>query len=227
MYVSWPCPLPDGRSGEESALRFDAGRASCVLVLPALFDEANKMRHLTVETMRLLDAAGIDSVLPDLPGCNESRVPMEQQSLAGWRAAAKAAAEHFEVTHVLAIRGGALIAPDTLPGWTYAPVKSQNILRGLIRARVVAAREAGRNETSDGLMEQARTDGIELAGWQLGPVLARELEADDSLSTSHHAIITTQMAGGSPLWLRAEPDHDAGQAQALASLAAAGIEAGA
>ena len=226
MYVNWPCPLPDGRSGEESALCFDAGRANRVLILPALFDEANKMRHLTVEVMRLLDAAGIDSVLPDLPGCNESRAPMEQQSLAGWRASAQAAAEYFHTSHVVAIRGGGLIAPGALPGWLYAPIKPRNILRALIRARIITAREAGRNETSDGLMERARNDGIELAGWRLGPTFIQELEADSNSSISHHDVITAEMAGGAPLWLRAEPDYDAEQAQALTALIITGIITG-
>ena len=217
MYVNWPCPLPNGRSGNESALRFDAGGAARVLILPALFDEANKMRHTIVEVMRKLDAAKIGSVLPDLPGCNESAVPLEQQSLTSWRTATQAAAEHFETTHVLAIRGGALIAPVGRPGWTYAPVKAPSILRALIRARVVAAREAGRNETSDALMDQARELGIELAGWQLGASLIQELEADNSPGSSSLDPITAEMVGGSPLWLRAEPGFDEGQAEALAA----------
>lgn len=217
MYFSWPCPLPSGRSAEESALRFDADGANRVLILPALFDEANKMRHMTVEIMRRLGAAGIGSVLPDLPGCNESSVPIEQQSLTSWRAAAQAAADHFEATHVLAIRGGALIAPSNLPGWIYAPAKAQGVLRALVRSRVVATREAGRNETSDTLMDQARVKGIELAGWQLGAALVQELEANDSLGDSRHDVITAEMAGGSPLWLRAEPGFDAEQAEALAA----------
>ena len=66
-----------------------------MLILPALFDEANKLRHFTVEVMRRLDAAGIDSFLPDLPGCNESRAPLETQTLTGWREAAEAAAGLF------------------------------------------------------------------------------------------------------------------------------------
>jgi hypothetical protein len=43
-----------------------------LLIVPALFDEGNRMRRLTVEVMRRLAASGIASVLPDLPGLQES-----------------------------------------------------------------------------------------------------------------------------------------------------------
>ena len=52
-------PSPDG---DEYALAFDRGRAQRLLVLPALFDEANKLRHFTVEVLRRLDVSGIDAV---------------------------------------------------------------------------------------------------------------------------------------------------------------------
>jgi hypothetical protein len=64
-----------------------------------------------------LDGAGIDSVLPDLAGCNESRQPLEVQTPALWHAAMTSAAAHFRATHVLDIRGGALLTPQGLPAW--------------------------------------------------------------------------------------------------------------
>jgi len=99
MIAAWPCP-----GGEEYALAFDRNRPKRVLVLPAWFDEGNKLRHFTVEVMRRLDGAGVDSFLPDLPGCNESLAPLEQQTLQSWRAEAAEAAWFFSATHVLAIR---------------------------------------------------------------------------------------------------------------------------
>ena len=109
MIAAWPAP-----DGEEYALAFDRGREHRLLILPALFDEANKLRHFTVEVMRGLDRAGLDCFLPDLPGCNESLAPLDGQTLVGWREAAGAAAEHHRATHVLTIRGGGLCAPE---GW--------------------------------------------------------------------------------------------------------------
>ena len=107
--------------GEEMALCFDDFRRWRLLIVPALFDESNRMRRFTVEVMRRLDAAGVDSFLPDLPGCNDSLAPLEVQTLAGWKAGMTSAAHFFRATHVLAIRAGALLAPTHIPGWHYAP----------------------------------------------------------------------------------------------------------
>ena len=196
-----------------------------MLVLPALFDEANKLRRMTVEVMRRLDLAGIDGVLPDLPGCNDSLQPLAAQTLAHWRHAAQAAAVHFGATHVLTLRGGALSAPPALPGWNYAPLAGRQVLRAMLRARTIAAREAGREETTEGLQELARAEGIELAGWQLGAAMFAQLEEAPPPADSAQAAIDQASVGGSGLWLRAEPDEDARQADALAAIVATGLTA--
>lgn len=193
-----------------------------MLVLPALFDEANKLRRLTVEVMQRLDLAGIASVLPDLPGCNESRQPLEAQSLDHWRQCAVAAAEHFSATHVLTLRGGALVAPSPMPGWNYAPVAGRQVLRAMLRARTIAAREAGRDETIDALQQRGRSEGVELAGWHLDPALFSQLEDAAPQPDSAQAAIEQAAVGGSGLWLRAEPDESPEQAEALAAIVAAG-----
>ena len=206
-------------------MAFDRGRPSRLLILPALFDEANKLRRQSVETMRRLDAAGIDSFLPDLPGCNESLRPLESQTLTGWREAAWAAAEHFDATHLLAIRAGALLAPPGLPGWRYAPFSGASALRGMLRARVIAAREAGRSEKLEDLQAAGRTQGIDLAGYRIGPELFVELEQARVQESDKLADIAQDDIGGSGLWLRAEPDEAPSQADALAAIVTAGIAA--
>lgn len=216
MISAWP-----GFEGEEYAVAFDRGRERRILILPALFDEANKLRHFTVEVMRRLDGAGIDSFLPDLPGCNESVAPLEAQTLQGWRGAADSAAGHFGVTHTLAIRGGALCAPDGLPAWRYAPATGSSILRAMLRARVIASKEAGIEETRDDLLEQGRTAGIELAGYRLGAEMIHELETAEPSGGAALANIAQSDIGGAGLWLRAEPDHDPAHAEALAAIIAA------
>ena len=175
MYATWPCPLPNGRMGEEMVLGFDAARAQRLLVIPPLFDEANKFRHQIFEIMRRIDTREVDCFLPDLPGCNESTADLMQQTLGQWRAA------------------------------------------------IIRAREAGRDETSDGLLETARTEGIELAGWPLGAQLVRELEAEEATPTGAQIVIEHSDVGGQPLWLRAENDDDPEQADALAAIVAIGI----
>lgn len=204
-------------------LTFDGGRAHRLIIIPAMFDEANKLRHHTVEVMHRLDMAGIDSFLPDLPGFNESRQPLEQQSLAHWRAAAQAAADQFGATHALSLRAGAIVCPPALPGWRYAPLTGAKALRALMMAQSLAAREAGLDEGLESLSVRGRTNGAQLAGWQLGPQLFTDLEEAVAISDSQQRLVEQEQIGGSGLWLRAEPGESAPQADALAAVVAMGL----
>ena len=211
----WPAPSGYG----EYAISFDRKRPRRLLVIRALFDEGNKMRHFTVELLRRLDKAGIDCFLPDLPGTNESLENLEVQTLNSWQAAMNAAADHFSATHVLAIRGGALIAPAHLPNVHYAPASGATLLRAMLRAQVIVASEAGRKETRDALFARGAEDGLRLAGYHIG---AQMISALETAALTHGDAIEVAQGdvGGGGLWLRAEPGHDAVQADALANLVA-------
>ena len=215
MIAAWPGP-----NGNEYAVALDRGRERRLLILPALFDEANKLRHFTVAVMRLLDAAGIDAILPDLPGCNESLAPLEAQTLTGWQLASEAVAAHFRATHLLTIRGGDLCAPDTLPALRYAPATGPALLRGMLRARIIASKEAGIEEDREKLLERGRREGLELAGYRLGATMIRELATAESTGGAALANIAQSDLGGAGLWLRAEPAHSPEQAEALAGIVA-------
>ncbi|WP_054529769.1 hypothetical protein [Erythrobacter sp. SG61-1L] len=219
MIASWPSPS----GGEEYALSIDAGRKGRLLILTPLFDEANKTRHTLVETMRRLDGAGIDSFLPDLHGCNESLAPLEEQTLASWRAAATAAAAHFGATHLLTVRASAILAPPALPGWRYAPTGGANILRAMLRARTIAAREAWVSETSESLMEIGREEGLELAGYRLGAAMIRDLEAARLPDSGRLVDLGQPTIGGPAPWLRAEPGYSPAQADMLAAFLTMGM----
>ncbi len=205
------------------ALVFDRQREHRLLVLPALFHEANNMRRHTVEVMRRLDLSGIDSFLPDFSGCNESLQSLDTQTLVGWRAAALAAAAYFRATHVLAIRAGCLLAPPALPGWRYAPTTGTKVVRSLLRARMIAAREAGQAESIEGVSAIARIEGVDLAGWPIGAAMFSALENAVANADSRQAAIDQDDIGGGGLWLRAEPGEDAEQADMLAALVAMGM----
>lgn len=222
--VLWPCPRPDGTLGDEFALTLDRARPARLLILPALFDEANRMRRLTVEVMRRLDSAGIDTALPDLPGCNESLEPLAHQTPEDWNRAIDAASTHFRATHVLGVRGGCLFTPPGQTALLYAPVKGASILRQMIRGRMLAAREAGREENREDLVAAALTNGIELAGYPIGTRMFSYLEK--SIVPSSATTITQDAIGGAGLWLRAEPDEDHAQAHALAAQVAHAIQGG-
>ncbi len=222
MTLEWPCPSPDRCGATEYAFGYRTGRAACVLIVPALFEEMNRTRRMLVETIRALDTHGIDAMLPDLPGCNESLADFSAQSLDSWRVAMARAAAHFGATHVLALRGGALVAPD-LPGWALEPAKGAGLLRQLLRARTIAAREAGREERLEDLLALGRSEGLELAGYRCGAALIAGLEA--GLPAPHLAPMTLSEIGGAALWLRSEPGEDAAQSAALAARLAAEIGA--
>lgn len=228
MIAAWPCSGPSGSGQssqcEEYALAFDRGRDRRVLIVPALCDEANRLRRMLADAMRLLDTAGIDTFLPDLPGCNESMQSFTAQSLHSWRLAMEQAAQHFGVSHVLAVRGGALVYPASLPGWVLEPAKGPSILRQMVRARTIAAREAGRHEDSAALLEQGRTDGLELAGYRCGASLIAGLQ-DALPQIEGQRIITQAELGGGGLWLRAEPAAAPEQSAALAKLIAGDLGA--
>lgn len=225
MIAEWPCPASGDGAEAEYAFAFDSGRKARLLIIPALFDEANRLRRLTVEMIRRLDAAGIDSFLPDLPGCNESLQPLANQDLASWRGAMIAAARHFRASHVLAMRGGALIAPQSLPGWRYAPVNGATILRQMIRMRILSSREAGREETQSGLLEQGMAEGLDLAGFPLSASMIAQLQGAMPPDESAQSIIGQDMLGGPALWLRAEPGEDPVQADSLAMVLTVGLKA--
>jgi hypothetical protein len=222
---TWPCPAADGAETTELALCFDQGRRERLLVIPALFDEANKLRRFTLEVMRRLDAAGIDCMLPDLPGTNESLAPLSVQTAKSWTGAMLAAANHFRANRLLAIRGGGLVLPKVIPAWHYAPVKGASLLRQMLRARIVAAREMGREESQEGLLAQGAVDGLDLCGYQFGPALLGELQSILPPDRPGVTAIDHELIGGSPLWLRAEPDEDREQADALAAVIAIGVNA--
>lgn len=222
MLRTW---MPPGGLQDELVIAFEKDRASRILVLPAWYDEANKLRRFTVQVMRHLDNLGIDSFLPDLPGCNESLAPLQTQTIAGWRSFARSAAKQFSATHVLAIRAGALVSPPDLPGWRYAPQTGAKMLRAMIRARTLAAQEAGRKETAQGLMEQGLREGLTLAGWPLGASMVEELANTPSPKLDAQPEIAQSEVGGPGLWLRAQPSEDTDQANKLAALISRSLDA--
>lgn len=216
MPTTWPCPGP----ADELAVVLDRARRVRLLIVPALFEEMNRTRRMLVETQRQLDSLGVDSMLPDLPGCNESPQAFAAQSLGSWRDAMAAAARHFAATHVLAVRGGALVFPTALPGWVLEPQKGTSILRQLLRARVLAAKEAGREESTADLLEQWRHQGLGLAGYQLSAALIAGLDAALPQDEGQRVIRQSELGAGA-LWLRSEPGEDPAQSAALARIIAA------
>ncbi|TYC90684.1 hypothetical protein [Novosphingobium sp. BW1] len=220
-YIAWPDPTFPREPAH--ALAFDGAGPCRLLIVPALFDEGNRLRRLTVEVLRRIAGRHtIASVLPDLPGCNESLAQLETQDLASWRGAMEACAAHFGVTHVLGFRGGGLVTPSHLPALHYAPVSGAAVLRQMLRARLLSAREAGRTETRAALEELARAEGLDLNGYRIGAPLFTDLERAEPRGDAQD--LPQSQVGGAGLWLRAEPGESPEQADTLARAVAEWVE---
>jgi hypothetical protein len=204
---------------KEYCLSFgDVEASRCILIIPPLFDEMNRVRRTLVQAMRALAERGVRTLLPDLPGCNESAADLPVQTIETWQEAVAASALQLGATHIAALRGGALIDhKPSLPVWRLAPVKGSSLLKTMLRTRIAAEREAGRTVTIEQLMAAAQSSPLELSGYVLGMAMLESL--DSSLPAVvpdlHEAALTD--VNGSALWLRAEPQDDPAMSTALAA----------
>jgi hypothetical protein len=208
----------------EHRLRIDSAgppRAT-ILIVPPLFEEANRTRRTLVLAMRALAAEGFSAMLPDLPGQNESLVPLEQVDLARWQdALAEVAAGIDGPTLVASVRGGVLIDHQVKAAawWRLAPVGGASLLRTLMRARVSADREAGLTSSLESLQEEAKTKPLLVAGNRLSPEMVAQLGTSEAQAVEPLRSVGLGADGivGTPLWLRAEPGEDAAMAAAIAA----------
>jgi hypothetical protein len=205
------------RGGREAMLRFGPKEAPLVLVLPPLFEEANRTRHFLVEIMRGLAIQGVASILPDLPGTNDSLVASVDTRLADWQAAIGALPAP---AMTVAVRGGTLL--DGVAGtdlhWRLSPETGARLLRDMIRATAMTGgMKAGELEAT------ARQQPTALAGSVIHPELFGALDAAPlsqkgtirTVRLEDEAGDADARLGGAPLWRRAEPDHDPALAAAV------------
>ena len=190
-------------------------------VLP-LFEEANRMRRTVRLAMRTLATRGIASMLPDLPGQNESLVPTAEATLSRWR---DALADHIAAAGrpvvLAAIRGGTLIDDsDAAAHWRLAPVRGASLLKTMMRARIAGDREDGKDTTIAQLDARADKEALRLAGNLLSPAMIAELREAEPVELSGCRVVSLgdgqDALPGRPLWLQAEPGEDAVLATAIA-----------
>lgn len=219
-HYDWP-------GGREALLRFGPATGPVVLVIPALFEEHNRTRAFAVSICRALAGLGLASILPDLPGQNESTLPTEEATLEHWRAAmANVAGE--QPFHIAAIRGGAILGdvPGSLSVWRLSPMTGQTVLRDLERSATIGDLGAPGNSPVD--------DGpVTLAGNAIGASMVAALRVHGTLADPIVPLRTVRLADdtavadvrfpGAPLWRRAEPGNDETLAQLFASDIAAWI----
>ena len=164
---------------DEACLSFGGESATRVIVIvPPLFDEMNRVRAVLVGAMRGLAGRDVMTLLPDLPGCNESLAAITKQSIASWQRAMSEAAHQLGATHIASIRGGALVAGGiALPQWRLAPVKGASLMKTMLRTRMASDKEAGLGSSIESLMTDANNGPLELSGYRLGAGMLAGLDA--------------------------------------------------
>lgn len=211
-------PFYETNGHREYCLSFGAITATRnILIVPPLFDEMNRTRRMLVEAMRALAGNGVRTLLPDLPGCNESNADLSSQTLASWRQAVSDCAAQTGATHIASFRGGCLIDDaSALRIWRLAPVKGASLLRTMLRTRIAADKEAGVISNSEQLLASAMTAPIELSGNLLGADMLASLESADPATGGQITEATLAEVSGTPLWLRAEPADDPAMSAGIA-----------
>jgi pimeloyl-ACP methyl ester carboxylesterase len=200
------------RGGTEMLLRHGAGSPVTLLVLPALFEEANRMRRFSVCVMRLLAAQQIGTILPDLPGAGESQTKLSDVTLGDWCDAVSALSSN--VWGSIAIRGGALLDKPLRNRWQLSPESGERLLRDMVRATALSAGVSPSN-----LAAQARKEPTRLAGNLLNPALYTALSEAMTLDGAH-----VSPDEGPKLWRAAEPSDDPEFARRVAADIAAWVK---
>lgn len=186
------------RGGREAMLRLGPATGATLVVIPPLFEEANRMRRLLVEVMRELAVQGIASVLPDLPATSDSPVATIDARLEDWReAVASLTAVLPTPVRTVAVRGGCLLDATAEARWRLAPVSGASVLRDMVRATALST-----GVKAAELAATARATPTRLAGNMVHPELYASLEAAVVAGEAQAAAIA-----GTP-WRRAEPGDD-------------------
>lgn len=206
--------------GREGVVRLGPESGPTILILPPLFEEANRMRRILVQVMRGLAERGIGSALPDLPGTNDSLVATVDARFEDWGVAIAALADTLpRPLLTVAVRGGALLDgfAQADARWRLAPESGKRLLRDMLRATALTGGvKAGELEA------QARISPTRLAGNLIHPDLFVALDAaqPDAVEARIAAIGETLVEpdvtfDGSPPWRRAEPEDDTALVSAM------------
>ena len=187
-----------------AVLRLPQGPArGAVLHVPAFAEELNKSRRMVALASRALSDAGYAVLQIDLHGCGDSSGEFADTSWEQWLADVTAAADWLRARHggefwLWGLRAGCLLAAEAarqLPGpqrlLLWQPQTSGRlVLQQFLRLKMASQMQQG---ASKGVTEALRRDldagqTVDIAGYQLGPALARGLEA---------ATLQAPQAGGS------------------------------
>jgi exosortase A-associated hydrolase 2 len=168
------------------------GHGHSVLVVPPFAEEMNKSRRAIALLADELAARGVATLLPDLGGTGDSAGEFADADWDAWRsdvvaAARWAEAEGWPVDAVLGIRLGCVLAAEAVRRMPqpvsrtvfWAPVPDgQAYLTQFLRLRVAATMVSdGPAESTASLRSRLQAgEVLQIAGYALGPGLARQLD---------------------------------------------------
>ncbi|MBV7257118.1 hypothetical protein KCG44_10025 [Pacificimonas sp. WHA3] len=209
------------RAGVDTLPVVRRGPADAPLVIFAqpLFEEHNRCRRLFADIGRALAEIGIGSALPDLPRTGD-QADLAAFSLARARTALAAFIAGQDAALLLSVRGGALLAPETIAHLAVSPVHEGNrLLTDLIRTHGVAHKEAtgrtfGRAD-ADAIWQSG--GDCHLAGYQVTAETAFALRTGSAPAPAHSLILSGRNpdVSGPPVWRQADPECTAEAAREI------------
>lgn len=196
-------------SDADLSLRYGENHLLQIILIEPLFEEANRCRRLLARVMRGLDAHGIGSMLPCLPGTGESLTAIDVVRLSDWHAALAAVVATVEPTVVASLRGGALLdgGLSAKGWWRLSPETGARIVRDLRRTQQAGAGGDSALYAGHPLCAAFLADLEAAAPTPIAPLRTARLENDAGEADVRLV--------GSPLWRRAEPGDDAALAEAI------------
>lgn len=219
-HYDWP-------GGREALLRFGPDSGPVLVAALPLFEEANRTRTFTVTLLRALARRGIASLLPDIPGQNESLVPLGTLTVLRMATALEAVTDRCldegRRSYALGLRSGALLDICALHSgrWHLAPQTGDDVLRDLHRVWRAAGHDGDRNAMMFG-----DDDPVEIAGNRLSTDLLSSLSAAmpfDQPGIPRRVVrlasdpaAANRKVDAAPLWRRSEPGNDSALVEALA-----------
>jgi exosortase A-associated hydrolase 2 len=196
-----------------------AEQGTAVLIVPPFAEEMNKCRRSFTELAHGLASRGIATVLPDLYGTGDSDGELVDADLDVWlddlsRVVEWSAAQGWPITALLCVRLGCPLGARLASRWPrrfeqaafWQPVlDGKRFVAQFFRLRVAASMmEPNRRESVETLRALLESSGrIEIAGYELGSKLVRQLE-ELVLEPGGIADI------GAVHWMEVVRDQDAG-----------------
>ena len=204
------------------------GASATVVVLPPLFEEANRCRAMIVAMCRKLAAGGAGVALPDLPGQGESPLSTDQVTLADWHEAVDAVVADCSPgrgVHIVSVRGSAILDQHDRAAsvWRLSPLAGAKVIGDLRRAELIGS--TGSTGAVDAGDPGDPGDPAIFVGNALNRQLCADLETIDEVGEPIVRCRTVRLKGdplpadaafaGTPLWRRAEPGNDGALATVL------------